>query len=160
MSPVWKTSFLKQVMLVKGGAFTGRHGDLCCWIHPSAQTHTHHGNETPVRTAGVLSPAANITLRYQQAHRISCAPNNSAYTSCWPACPHSAAPPRSPGTRWPQSPCTVRKTNPTSQSWGRHQKDARHKSAGLQMSPRWRKRVTNYCSLLLGPGPSRAGYWV
>lgn len=40
MLPVWKTSFLKQVMLAKGGAATGRHGDLCCWIHPLAQTHT------------------------------------------------------------------------------------------------------------------------
>lgn len=70
---VWKTSFLKQVMLAIGGAATEGMGTYAAesirW-----HKHTHHGNETPVKRAGVLSPAANITLQSQRAHGISCAP--------------------------------------------------------------------------------------
>lgn len=35
------------------------------------------------------------------------ASRDRAYTSCWPACPRCAAPPRSRGTRGPRSPCTA-----------------------------------------------------
>lgn len=93
------------------------------------------GMESPhINIQSTLSRcAANTVLLILCTCRVGCAPPTPghAYTSCWPACPHCAAPRCSWGTQWPRSPCTAGGTKPTSES---------------EKTPKAHKQVTRLCT--------------